>query len=585
MTLGTTRAPEPAHETPHSRGSRHSAPASRDELTPVEPFETPISQDQSSGPAEPIRSAPVSRVEPSDLERGEEDFLPTTVLQIEPRATSNALALRSKDDGLDPVQVYGPAAIKPYCGAKATHVLSLHDAGTDRNVHGRPIAAWADVGLSSHMKSAVVPAWEAKAPEGGTDAGVPYLRHSMELWQSVFKCFIILVTVLENLSNYLAYFESMNPDRHLYNKYEAHAIGLQGLCTSVLIFALLNTVSMLVGFTLVVLFRIDAFFALASCRIPLSFATLIVCVMEVFIGEQTMVFAFLCSLFAGLHLEAWVLYPAVRPKDGQQVRLFTKVATALIALILIVWCVLFSANAVFFLHNRQCVTTVNSAMPVRLKDVVHWQCAKWGQVHHIIRVPKPGSPVLDAFCTTDFYALQATAPGVGTTNSAYFVRCPSQCQALGLGSTVVGCKSYHASSSVCSAAVQMGVLQANRGGTVTVVARASPEAGFERCNQNGILSSSTVNTSALNLPANVSATSFYFQGPGTEHFDVLELKSWKKVSDPSPHRPWRSYVASVSWTVGGVAHQSEVTLGPPSRPDVEVELNFCRSQDSGPSCE
>jgi len=283
-----------------------------------------------------------------------------------------------------------------------------------------------------------------------------------------------------------------------------------------------------------------------------------------------------------------------------------------LGLLMLVWCLMYVLDGMAFLRETECRATENKAMPVRIVGVSRWQCAKWGVPHYITRLPYSSGSAFQAQCSTPFHVfdqLVATANGTvwSPSQHAHWVQCPPSCQDFGLGVEVAGCRAYDARSSICAAAVQMGVVNTDRGGLVKVVGRPPPSS-YERCNLNGVMSvddaSSLPGTAlivargsslvaagdvsgAAALQQNVTISgAFYFQEvAGMEQDDVLTLHGFRKLETPGPKQPYRSYAADVSWRIGGGELQrKEVILGPSG--DAEIELDFCHGDDPAPNdCE
>lgn len=243
---------------------------------------------------------------------------------------------------------------------------------------------------------------------------------------------------------------------------------------------------------------------------------------------------------------------------------------------------MFSLESADYLYDVECLASSNRAMPVLIQGVHKSQCVKWGETVYIERTTVPGQPISDLLCSTSFHTfdtmVNATTGEMTPSSNAHHVRCPAHCQDLSLGNSVIGCKVYSATSAICTAAIQMGILEANAGGVVKVVGRPPPpltNGKYDRCNQHGILSSDT--------PAPPSADStpwaFYFQVAGMESLDMVTLHGWKKIDTPGAKQPWTSYSADVSWVVGGTSQRQAVTLGPGGG-GAGIELNFCKGSVS-----
>merc|ERR1712151_583463 len=129
-----------------------------------------------------------------------------------------------------------------------------------------------------------------------------------------------------------------------------------------------------------------------------------------------------------------------------------------------------------FFRNSKCRWTLNHAMPVRIKGLDAWQCAKWGKVQYIEHEVDSNEPIFDAHCSTPFHMFgKVPAPDEPIPGKrAQLVRCPPRCQSIPLQTNLIGCQVYDARSSVCSAAVQMGVLGVDQGGVIKVVGRSPP---------------------------------------------------------------------------------------------------------------
>lgn len=477
-----------------------------------------------------------------------------------------------------PAPSQAPVLIKPYCGAKRGVAPSNGNAQVE--IFKAPVPAWADVGVVCHMQQAVVP--EEVKP--GT--GVEHLKPRFQASRCLFRFSVVLLAVLENVFCYLAFLEVSPPEDTFYNKFEAHMLGYAGLDMILLVFAVLNTVYIFIFWMVIGLIRLDLYGSMVTGRLLVSLPSGGICAALVFFGEGAKLFPFCCAVCAFLHLLVWMcerIWPKER-KPHKAGQMCCKVFAFLVIGWFISFIVMFFIESADYLRDSACPATTNTAMPVRIKGIHNWQCVKWGQTHYIRRVTSPGQPVVDALCSTSFYAF-STIVNVTTgeqlpSSHARSLRCPAHCQDLGLGNSVIGCEVYHASSSICSAAVQMGILAANKGGLVKVVGRAPPPliAGkYERCNKHGILSSETPPLVSKANPA----WAFYFQVEGMESLDMVTMHSWKRVSTPGAQEPWKSYAADVTWVVGGASQRREVVLGPGGA-NSDIELNFCEGSASCP---
>mmetsp|Transcript_23012 Transcript_23012/g.58723 ORF Transcript_23012/g.58723 Transcript_23012/m.58723 type:complete len:519 (-) Transcript_23012:133-1689(-) len=512
----------------------------------------------------------VTRIEVAEVEEeGEEDSARLAIVKAHPP---------------------GPPSIRPYCGAKASNAFAVADTRmVDRAVHGMPAPAWADVGMASHMRGlcGLVPAPEPWSGIGR--GGAPeVLRPRFNLLRFAFRFGVGTFAVLETVMCYLSYLEVRNPRSHLYNKYEAHAAGMPNLQYVLLGLALTNTLYLFVFWVLVAVVKLNLMKFLAVLRMPLSLATLATCMIVVFYAESTKVFSFLCMLFCQIHAGFLILSLLLPRKEGEVSPWRKKtVCAGLIAVgtLTLVWLLLFLVDTMSFLRDGTCRATKNNAMPVKIEGVDEWQCVKWGeaQARHIDRKPDPSESPYQAQCFTTFHvfdSLNATTPSSG----AHLVHCPPQCQTLNLGTQVLGCRVYDARTPICAAAVQMGVLPPDVSGTVKVVGRPPPASGWSSCNLNGVASVSTVASLPLAVQSQGSGNgAFYFQSvSGMEVDDMVTLHGLRQISDPGVERPWESYVADVSWVVGGGEVQwREVLLGPSTDLDVGIEVNFCHESATG----
>lgn len=505
--------------------------------------------------------------------------------------------------------------VKLYCGAKiAPARAGIDDAKNSASipggsisevkVHGTPLPAWMDLGIASHMSS-VVPMsvrgvgsqpLSGPVPEGAESATTEHLRPRFQKRICLFRFTIVLCAIAENVSCYAAYFEARAPEDNFYNKFEAHAMGMKGLDIAILAFALATTVHLFVSMSLLVVLGQDIYRALATVRLPFSAGCGILCMILLFYGETTKPAAFFSLLFVLLHFAAWLFHEHMiimknARKRGQvdaKKQLHYVVLGALVVdcIIVLVFFVMFVADAVVFLHESECPATRNTAMPVRVAGVRGWQCVKWGSPHYITREPDPARAVYEAYCSTSFHVFDTQDASTGAalpSSDVYSVRCPPGCQSLNIG-TVVGCRLYDARSSICSAAVQMGALPSDIGGVVKVVGRP-PTANnvYDRCNMNGVLSSMSGTFTDPNAEINtVVGWAFYFQVGTMRDLDMVTLHGWSKSAGlPDAREPWNSYTADASWVVGGSPHRQEVGLGPSAAADIEV--NFCHKGET-PGC-
>lgn len=487
-------------------------------------------------------------------------------------------------------------AIKPYCGATRVAVLSgpIEEAdatevsraistkaadATTCEVYKAPVPAWADLGIVHHMQEAVVP------EEAMPDAGVKHLKVKFQAGRCIFRFSVVILSLFENILCYLAYLQVAPPEDSFYNKFEAHLLGFPGLEVVLLVFSIFNSCYLLAFWMMIAFIRLDLYSSLATGRLLFSLPTGGICVAMVFFGEGTKIFPFLCAICVLLHFFVWIMRHsrnlAWDPEQAWRPLLY-RVLAGFIIMWLICFIVMFAVESADYLYDSECPATTNKAMPVRIKGVHEWQCVKWHQPHYIRRTPAPGHAIHSALCSTSFHAfntlVNASTGEQEPSSGAHMVRCPSHCQDLGLGDSVIGCEVYSATSSICSAAVQMGILVANAGGIVKVVGRAPPvlsSGKYTRCNRNGILSSDTPILASDTTPD----WAFYFQVAGLESLDMVTLHGWSKTGTPGASEPWKSYVADVTWVVGGESQRREVVLGPGGE-DAEIELNFCRGSAS-----
>jgi hypothetical protein len=551
---------------------------------------TPLSQNTSAQQLEVVRLQPAPTLQ--------------TVLTSGTK-NSDSLVMTKHDKPL--------AIIKPYCGARATTVLEIENTrlGT-RDVHGKGVPVWADVGFATHLRGAVVPVVSST-----TDVESPKYVDHLDLrfnWRRYLyrKC-VILLSILENIMCYLAFFEMKAPSDHFYNKVDAHIMNLPGLGMTLLVLAAVDSALTFLFLAAIIAMEVDIYRAASMVRLPLSACCTAICFALTLFGEQTKIFPFLQNLFALLSLEVFLLYgttvldgggqrpesvspaepkkkkrPSRQDIDAEAKRRLSQgnyFFPVIVGLFTLIWCLLFASDKMVFARNENCLATRNRAMPVRVDGVAEWQCAKWGATHYIKRLPDLSEPIFDGFCSTTFNVFDSPSPEAGVmvpSTKAHRIRCPDQCQTLELG-IVTGCEVYDARSSVCAAAVQMGLLEPDVGGIVTVVGR-TPLTQYERCNQHGVKSMHTRVPGlevSYGLSSNVTATgwAFYFQVPATRHLDEITLHSnrGKDGVSAAANAPYTRYVADVSWVVGGIARQEDVTIGP--NEGAPIELNFCRGAD------
>lgn len=499
-------------------------------------------------------------------------------------------------------------AVRPYCGAEEVTVLALQDSRLeDAYIHGQPMAAWVDAGLASHMQGfcGLVPS--ASSWRSDSKATPKAMRQSFEGRLCLYRCLLICTSLLESVSCWLTVWEISFPENYFYNKFEAYSLALPGLDRALGAMCAINSMYLFIFWVMVTVVRSDHYRVLAWGRLFLSCGTGFVCMMLVFISESTRIFPFVSTLCSLLYLQAAV-FGALVPWRGRapsrRKACFWKSILVFLAALTVAWCMMYLLDGMAFLRESECRATQNTAMPVRIAGLTRWQCVRWKKPHAISRTPKDGDAVLEAQCSTPFHALDVPSEVGNVTvwmpsQQAHYVRCPPSCQRFNLANEVVGCHIYDSRSSVCAAAVQMGVVRSAEGGLVMVVGRAPPSA-WQGCELNFVRSVENVTNmpgtawihdrgSVVEGQAGANSTArnttklgaFYFQGVlGMEQEDVVTLHSFRKVSTPGPREPYRSYVADVSWRIGGGALQRrDVTLGPAAAPDAEVELNFCHSAE------
>jgi len=483
------------------------------------------------------------------------------------------------------------AAMKPYSGAPAKGAMMVYD--TDGgighpHVNHRPAPAWADLGIVNHLEGAVV------SEKAAASAGAEHLQPQFRGSSCLFRFVAVVLSLVENVLCYVAYFEAKSSEDSLYNKYEAYVLGYPGLDSTLLVFAVLSTVFLFILWTIMAFVRVDLYNQLTSLRLTLSLPAGGICTALVFFSDGKQVGPFLCATCVLLHLIVYLghEYFVRRQRLGVWC---TRVWFACIVLIM-VWTasfvLMFISGFSYYLRDSDCPATDNRAMPVKIKGVDEWQCVKWGVPHYVRRKPSPTETPYSGLCSTSFNVFDkianASTGATVSSSDAHLLRCPSYCQALGLGTTVVGCGVYSSDSSVCSAAVQMGILPANQGGVVKVVGRAPPPSNqYDRCNKNGVTSTDVPAVPAGSNTddpdeASSGGWAFYFQVEGNENLDMIEMASWKKTSTPGSTEPWRSYMVDVRWVVGGTSRRKEVMLGPPDSGDQDIGLNFCAEAASCP---
>jgi len=421
----------------------------------------------------------------------------------------------------------------------------------------------------------------------GGGAAPDVLQRRLDWRRLTFKSGVCVFAVAENVACYLAFLQTNDPHLNFYNKFEAHALRLPGLDTVLLILAVVNSVYLFIFWTLVTVIKLDIFKVMAVGRVGISAACSVICFALVFFAESTKVAPFLCTVFFFLHLE-FVIVGFLCFDKGEATpvqRGLCYAGMACVAIALLAWCLAFLLDGMTFLRDVSCVASKNRAMPVKIRGMDEWQCVRWGQTHYITHMPDPEEATYQAHCSTSFHAF-GKIPGLGEEapgRRAQLVHCPPQCQSFGLGMKVIGCKVYDARSSVCSAAVQMGVLAANQGGTVKVVGREPLAPGqYGRCNLNGVLSESTADTEGADATRRDWA--FYFQDvDGMESEDMVVLHGWRRTSFHSTRQPWKSFIADVSWVIGGgKVHREEVPFGPSNDTNSDIQLDFCHPASPAP---
>lgn len=492
----------------------------------------------------------------------------------------------------------GDSAIKPYSGAACT-TLALPDTAraADLAVRGKPIPAWADAGIAGHLPAIgdLAPDHKKELPE--------VLQQKIDWKLFAFRFLLSVATVLESGFCWLTYVEIRNPHYHFYNKLQAYTLGMPGLDKALACVAVLNSFYIFVAWTILVVVKLDVHLHLAMGRLILSCATSTMCWIAVFFSESTTYFPFLSILAATFHLQV-VLFGAMLPlreiEPPEKRKQWCKIGIALLAVCFLCWCLMFALDGMAFLREDACRATKNRAMPVRLKGVTCWQCVKWEDPHYIRRAPPTGTKVVKASCGTSFHDFDQLQMGTNGTrvwtpsHAPHYVECPPHCQALGLGVEVLGCRVYDARTAICAAAVQMGIIETGTGGVVKVVGRPAAST-YSRCHLRSVVSVQDgsnlpgTETIAEREDANNEGTipgAFYFQEvEGMKEHDMVTLHGFRKLSTPGPKKPYESYVADVSWRVGGSDLQRrEIALGPNA--EAEVEVNFCHGSGWAPnSCE
>lgn len=377
--------------------------------------------------------------------------------------------------------------VKPYCGATNKSRIVVQEAWLSRQsvTEGGP-PKWADLALASRMASTVV-----KVQHTPTD-GTAHLQQRFSTSRCIFRFLAVLLSICENVFAYCAYAQIKNPEDELYNKYEAHAIGFKGLDIWLLILAATNSLFLFAYWAMVAVVKFDLYRALTMARLLLSLPVGAITVLVVMCAESTKLFPFFCATCVLMHLEIWLFNEyRVRKQEGVtgcKIRIWVGLMI-FFGIVLVMWTQMFFVDAIFFVRDKNCPASKNIAMPVHIKEIDEWHCVKWKRKHYIKRVPATSERTHEAFCDTSFRNAFDDASG-NPSLKAHYVRCPKQCQSLGLGtSRLFGCGVYHADSSICAAAVHMGLLEPDTEGVVKVIGRQPFKSGmYERCHRNGILS-------------------------------------------------------------------------------------------------
>mmetsp|Transcript_74853 Transcript_74853/g.148328 ORF Transcript_74853/g.148328 Transcript_74853/m.148328 type:complete len:448 (+) Transcript_74853:125-1468(+) len=433
------------------------------------------------------------------------------------------------------------------------------------------------------------------APSNQTSGPKAPMQPVFEWKVFVFRVGIATFSILETVMCYLAFLTTTDPRATFYNKFEAHVLQLPGYDVVLVCLAVINTVYLFLFWVVVAIYKLKIWRNLCAVRLIFSISSGLLCFVLVLYAEQVHIYPFLCTLCVLMHLGfvfLGFLHPMRRQVSAARL-MICYTGISIVAMLTLAWVILYAVDGMVFFRNDKCLASSNRAMPVKIRGIADWQCVKWGQLHHIVHEPTPGEEPYQAHCSTTFHAFGRTPlpGGKAPERRAQLVRCPAQCQSLGLGTLVVGCDVYDARSAVCSAAVQMGLLQPNQGGVVKVVGReARASRYYGRCNRNTILS-----TESAPIQTNTSSTSnirqewaFYFQdAPGREADDMLTLHGWHKVEGEVPaNEPWRRFSADVSWVLGGgTLKRREVQLGPLTGDDEvepEIQLNFCHGDKPQP---
>jgi hypothetical protein len=481
--------------------------------------------------------------------------------------------------------------LKAYCGAQNTHAINIKDTrlGESGTLFGNPVPVWGDAAAASHMRDmcGLVPApspWNKKNK-------APPMQPVFEWKVFVFRVGAVISSILENVTCYLAFLSTADPRASFYNKFEAHVLRMPGYDATLLCLAVVNTVYLFLFWVIVAVYKLKVWRNLCAVRMIFSIPTGLLCLILVLFAEQEKIHPFLCTVCVLMHIGFTFLgfSNSVRRQVSAARQLTCYTGVTIMALLSLALIILYAADGMVFLRNDKCLTSSNKAMPVKIRGLPEWQCVKWGQSHHIVHKPTPGETPYQAHCSTTFHDFgRVPVPGgKAPERRAQLLRCPAQCQSLGLGTVVVGCDIYDARSAVCSAAVQMGLLPPNQGGVVKVVGRKARESRYYgRCNRNTILSVESAplqrNTSSI---ANIKQEwAFYFQdAPGREGDDMLTLHSWHKVDGDVPvNEPWRAFSADVSWVLGGGSrNRQQVQIGP-REGEPDIQLNFCHGDEKQP---
>ncbi|CEM32486.1 unnamed protein product [Vitrella brassicaformis CCMP3155] len=413
-------------------------------------------------------------------------------------------------------------------------------------------------------------AWEKGRGKAPKDEGVPDLRLFMqekpagrvrrasprEVGSMFLLSFIDLILTLSFFGQIRG-----SGDR-LYNLYEARlaVYGADGSLASILlVFTLFGAAVLGATFISVECLKQDHFRKLMGARLVVStLPNIIILSLIVFSSEGGLrVLIGFCGLVSScVTAGAWAGWTRQKNKHhlGTTVTTLLDILWGLCLLYVIALISLYASNEVFFLRTKDCPRTFNKAMPVYVKSVDTWFCAKWYRKTAINREPDAQQSLM---CDTTYMERY------GLVYDGVEVTCPPGCLTTNLN--IYGCETYGSDSSICVSAIHAGRIS-DGGGTTRVFGQRASDA-FESCLRNSVSSLTRIN------PGNVGTYGFHFNTPNTQEFIYLQEYDVLSSQDAlEADKPWTRIRVRLAAKVAAVNMENHYVFLGERGGDVEVDL-------------